>query len=116
MSTCLGVINDNVSVTRFYGGDDRGVCAQLTGDDGFIHLTASEIIAVLPMLKNVIDMELGRKKTHCETAIRENKELSKTIVKDMREVSSMAISQSVMDFAALMVLGKAAVTDSEVVE
>lgn len=113
MSTQLGVINNTVSVTRFFGGADRGTSIQLTCKNGYVQLNASEIVALLPMLKSVVDLELGRKKAECERAIKECQDLEKTIVKDMQEVSEMAISQRILDCAVLLSLGKAVVTDGE---
>ena len=48
----------------------------------------------------------GAKKAEAEKAIEENKALRDTIMKDMREVAGMAISQPVFDFAALLTIGK----------
>ena len=117
MSTQLGIINKNVIVTRFYGGDEQGVSIQLTSqsrNDGHVQLSASEIVALIPMLKIVLDDELNRKKRECEKVIEENKELMKTIVKDMRDVAGMAINAPIFEMASLLTLGKAEVTDSEV--
>jgi len=59
MSTNLGNINDK-SLTRFYGGDVRGVCVQITCDSGYVQLSASEIVALIPELKSIIDYELSK--------------------------------------------------------
>jgi len=112
MSTELGSIN-GTHLTRFYGGDDRGVSIQLTGENGYVQFNAPEIVALMPELKAILDMELQRKKNLCEQAIKDNKELMKTIVKDMVEVSNMAISQPVFDTASLLLLGSVSVDKTE---
>ena len=107
MSKDLILINSKIQVGSFFGGDSRGVCCQITADSGFVQLTASEIIAAIPALKYVIDCELIRKKSECEQAIKENQELLKTIVKDMRDVAEMACSQKILEVAALLTVGAA---------
>lgn len=112
MSTELGSIN-GTHLTRFYGGDDRGVSIQLTGENGYVQFNASEIVALIPELRAILDMELQRQKNLCEQAIKDNKELMKTIVKDMVEVTNMAISQPVFDTASLLVLGGVKIDKTE---
>lgn len=109
MGTQLGVINGKY-LKRFWGGNERGVCLQITSDSGYNQFTASELIAALPLIKSIIDYELGRKQSEIIEAINMNKELLNTIVKDMRDVNQMAINQPIFDVAALMSLGKVEIT------
>lgn len=106
MSTSLGSVN-NIHANQFWGGNDRGVCIQLTNmfKDGNVQLSAAEIIALMPAFKVVIDSELNRQKKECEKVIAEHKELEKSIVNDMRKVAEMAINQPVFDMASLLMLG-----------
>ena len=46
MATDLKSHADNVSLTRFFGGSDRGVCVQVTVDRDFVHLTRSQVAAL----------------------------------------------------------------------
>lgn len=105
MSKSLGSVN-NIHANQFWGGD-RGVCMQLTNmfSDGYVQLSAAEIIALMPAFKAVIDAELNRQKKDCEKVIAEHKELEKSIVNDMRKVAEMAINQPVFDMASLLLLG-----------
>lgn len=116
MSTEIGTIINSgsrgvgLSLTRYWGGE-AGACLQLTAkqDDGaygYVQLSASDIILIMPILKEIIDLELGRKKHQAESAIDKNRDLLKTIFPDMREVPEMAIAQTLLDFSALLVLGK----------
>jgi hypothetical protein len=52
MSTLLGMTPENgVSVTRFYGGELRGVCYQLTAANGqYIQLTTPQLNDILKVL------------------------------------------------------------------
>lgn len=106
MSTSLGKVN-KIQATRFFGGEEKGCCLQLTSLDGYgyVQLTASEIIALMPAFKAVIDAELNRQKKLVEKAIEDNKALQKSIFSDMREVAVMAIAQPVLDMSSLLVLG-----------
>lgn len=115
MSRTLGIINDEIIVTKFYGGKDKGVSIQLTSQSGqgYVQLNASEIVALLPMLKEVLDGELASKHRECKEAIEQYKELEKTIVKDMRDVSAMAMSQTTLDMSSLLCLGVAKVDGRE---
>lgn len=112
MSTEIGVIEGTGSrgvemgVTRYFGGE-AGVCIQLTaqqeeGRAGHVQLNAADIITLLPIFKQIIDINLEDKKREVEKAIKENQELRKTIMNDMREIAGMAISQPVFDMAKLM--------------
>lgn len=104
MSTELGNVND-ISATRFWGGEERGVCLQLTSKDGYVQASAAELVAIIPAIKSVIDMELERRKRDCEKAIADHKDLEKTIVNDMRAVAEMALNQPILDMASLLNLG-----------
>ena len=112
MSTEIGKLNDK-QLTRFFGGVERGPCIQITSADGYIQLSASEIIALLPELKKIIDYNLEGKKAECERVMSEYREMEKTIVKDMYEVAKMAIAQPVFDMAALLNLGQDKIDRSE---
>lgn len=124
MSTDLGNLKDTGSrnvdmcVTRFYGGQKNGPCLQLTaqmeeGPTGYVQLNASDIVALLPIFKGILDDAFSARKAEAEKAIEENKALRDTIVKDMREVSAMAIAQPVFDFAALLTIGKKELTGGD---
>lgn len=54
MSTEI-VRNDNYSITRFYGGDKRGVCIQVTPqkDQSYIQLTKPELIEFISNLQKI---------------------------------------------------------------
>lgn len=51
MSTELLKIND-LQVTRFWGGDLKGVCIQLTGENGFVQLNRDEFQELYDVLVN----------------------------------------------------------------
>jgi hypothetical protein len=118
MSTEIGNLQDTgsrgveLNLTRYWGGDKRGICVQLSatteeGVGGYVQLSAADIIALLPILKTyIIDWEMGRQKEIAAKAIAEYKELEKSVVSDMRNVSKMAIAQPVFDMAALLFYGK----------
>jgi len=121
MSTDLGNLKDtgsrnvDMSVTRYYGGEKNGLCIQLTaqmedGIPGYVQLNASDIVALLLVLKGVLDANFEVRKAEAERAIEENKTLRNTIIKDMREVSAMAIAQPVFDCAALLTIGRKELT------
>lgn len=124
MSKDLGTLEDtgsrgvDMGVTRFYGGAKNGTCVQLTavmegGENGYVQLNASDIVALMPVFKNILDCALSEKKRDAEAAIAENEALRKTIVKDMAEVASMAIAQPVLDCASLMNFGKKQLTGGD---
>lgn len=116
MSREIGTIKDSGSrgvdldLNRYFGGDGIGQCLQLTaiqenGEYGYIQISAADAIAILPEIKSLIDDELSYKRRQALKAIDENRELEKSIVKDMHEVCSMALAQPVLDIAALLTLG-----------
>jgi hypothetical protein len=124
MSTFLGTLkntgsrNVDMSVVRYWGGNAYGACLQLTasteeGNVGHVQLNASDIVALMPVFKQILDDTFKAKKYEAETAIKENQELLKTIVQDMREVSEMAINQPVFDYAALLTIGKKELTGGD---
>ena len=117
MSTELGRIENTGSrggemmVTRYFGGTKVGPCLQLSaqqerGDWGYVQLSASDIVALMPVFKGLIDDALTMKKREADEAIAEYRELAKTIVKDRSEVCAMAIAQPVFDVAAILSFGK----------
>ena len=117
MSTELGRIENTGSrgvamqVTRYAGGVRVGPCLQLSaqqeqGDWGYVELSASDIVALMPVFKEIIDDALAMKKREADEAIAEYKELAKTIVKDRSEACAMAIAQPVFDVAAILSFGK----------
>lgn len=118
MSTELGTLvstgsrNVPMEITRFWGGAKKGPCVQLTavmeeGSHGYVQLSASDIIALLPILKKyILDYALESKKEEAEKAIADCEDLRKTIVEDMRAVSQMAINQPILDMASLLSLGE----------
>ena len=124
MSADLGNLKDtgsrnvDMNVIMYSGGSKNGPCIQLTArmeeeSTGYVQLNASDIVALLPVFKRVLDASFAEKKAEAEKAIEENKALRDTIVKDMREVSAMAISQPVFDFAALLTIGKKELTGGD---
>lgn len=50
------IFNDGrgLSITRFSGGEHRGVCIQITTPDYFTQLTKSQVTAMLPVLREFI--------------------------------------------------------------
>lgn len=114
MSKSLGTVN-NLHANKFWGGEGRGSCLQLTDNKTglYVQLSASEIIALMPAFKDVIDTELNRQKRECEKAIAKNRELERSIVSDMRAVAEMAINQPVFNMASLLVLGGAKLVEDD---
>lgn len=118
MGTELGTLkkagsrNTDIHLKRFWGGDNKGVCVQLTGrmengEVGYIDLSVQDILTLIPILKkNLIDVEMNRIQNNCDKLIEENKELKKTIVKDNREVSKMLLSLESYEVATLLFYGK----------
>lgn len=125
MSTEIGNLQDTgsrgveLNLNRYWGGDKRGVCVQLSaiteeGEHGYVQLSAADIISLLPILKKyILDYEMERQKNVAVKAIAEYKELEKSLVSDMRDVAQMAIAQSVFDMAGLLFYGKKEVELSE---
>lgn len=124
MSTDLGNLKDtgsrnvDMNITRYSGGAKNGLCVQLTaqmeeGSTGYVQLNASDIVALMPVFKEILDASFAAKKAEAEKAIEENKALRDSVVKDMREVSAMAISQPIFDFAALLTIGKKELTGGD---
>lgn len=117
MSTDLGNLKDtgsrnvDMNVTRYSGGEKNGLCIQLSaqmedGSTGYVQLNASDIVALLPVFKDILDANFEVRKAEAERVMEENKALRNSIVKDMQEVSAMAIAQPVFDFAALLTIGR----------
>jgi hypothetical protein len=124
MSTELGILKStgsrevNLYVTRYWGGK-KGVCVQLTAvqednTHGYVQLSCSDILALLPILKeHIINVEMSRKKAECEEAIKESKALEKTIVSDMRDVAELMIHSHSYDITNLLLYGKREFEKSE---
>lgn len=114
MSKSLGTVN-NLHANKFWGGEGRGSCLQLTDNKTglYVQLSASEIIALMPAFKDVIDTELRRQKVECEKVISEHKELERSIVSDMRAVAEMAINQPILSMASFLVLGGSKLVDDD---
>ena len=67
MSTELGTLertgsrNVPLSITRYYGGKKKGVCVQFTaleekGEYGYVQLSASDLLTLIPILqKEIVD-------------------------------------------------------------
>lgn len=118
MGTELGKLKNSGSrrstlyLKRFWGGDEKGVCVQLTqrmetGEYGYIDLSVQDILTLIPTLKNeIIDVEMNRIQKQCDDLIEENKELKKSIIKDHKEVSKMLSSLEVYNLANLLFYGK----------
>lgn len=126
MSTEIGTLADTgsrgveMSLQRFWGGDKHGICVQLTaqmekGEAGYVQLSTADIIALIPVFKKyVLDEEMLRQRTLADAAIKETKELEKTLVADCREIANMAIVQPIYDMATLLFYGKKQVQITEV--
>lgn len=61
MSTKLGVLkgNEDLQVTRFYGGIEKEICVQLSakmdnGEVGYVQITANGLRTLLPILQHHI--------------------------------------------------------------
>lgn len=60
MSTEIGklknVMNtDTISVTRFYGGEENGVCVQITDSkNNFLQFNVSDLMTLIPLLETYI--------------------------------------------------------------
>lgn len=118
MSTEIGTLKNtgsrgvDMSLTRFWGGDNNGVCVQLTatmeeGEGGYVQLSASDLIALYPILKmHIIDVEMERKIKESDRVMAECKEARKSLISDMRDVCAMARDTEVLDVAQLLCYGK----------
>lgn len=116
MSTEIGVLRgkESVVVTRFYGGGTHGTCVQLTGPNGYISLTAGDVIALYPVLKKyLIDYVFEAKLKETNAIIEENKELLNTIIKDRRDVEQMVLDNPTFKVGALLSLGKTSFEEAE---
>ena len=80
MSTDLGNLKDtgsrnvDMGVTRYSGGKKNGLCIQLTaqmeeGSPGYVQLNASDIVALLPVFKDILDANFEARKTEAERAM-----------------------------------------------
>ena len=76
MSTEIGSVG-GVSITRFFGGVNRGVCLQLTDGNthDYIVLGASQIITLLPIMKEVVYLETQRQSYEYGTVCLQKEEL-----------------------------------------
>ena len=117
MSTEIGVLKNSgsrdvdLSLTRFYGGKEKGVCVQLTalmeeGGHGYIQLSVSDLLLLIPFLKkNIIDYEMESKKEEYNLMIDKYKELKKTIIMDMRDLSEWTIQSCTFNLINSMIYG-----------
>jgi len=106
-----GPREDDLHITRFYGGSHVGICVQLTatmedGRIGYVQLSAADCVALVPLLKEHIitpALELERKKAADMMAIIEEKEdiLRKSYGMTIRIIDSIVDN----DLAHAMVLG-----------
>ena len=118
MSTEIGVLKNSGSrnielfLTRFWGGNHKGLCVQLSaimegGITGYIQLSTSDIIAILPLLKKyIMDPEMKRQKELAESSISKYKELEHSIVSDMRDIAKMNIDTGIYEVSQLLFYGK----------
>jgi hypothetical protein len=65
-----GSRNVPLTITRYYGGKDVGVCYQLTaemeeGTTGYVQLTPNELMCILSVVRNDIQ-ELVSNNTECK--------------------------------------------------
>lgn len=68
------IFNDGrgLSITRFSGGEHRGVCIQITAPDYFTQLTKPQVTAILPVLREfvgiveVTDVALAEMRLFCK--------------------------------------------------
>ena len=106
-----GSRNVSMGVTRYWGGD-KGVCVQLTantedGGIGYVQLSTQDIITLLPILKReIIDAEAERINKEADEIIRENEELKKTLVSDIKDVSKMLMNFEAFEIGSLLLFGK----------
>lgn len=61
MSTELKTRMTKHSIVEFWGGDARGVCVQVTGDEGYVQLTLEEAAALCEALGGFIKREAVRR-------------------------------------------------------
>jgi hypothetical protein len=116
MSTRIGFLRgrEEIEVTRYYGGCRDGSCVQLTGPNGYISLTAGDVIALYPVLKKyLIDYVFEEKLKETKAIIEENKELLNTILKDRRDVEQMVLDNPTFQIGALLSLGKTPFEDAK---
>ena len=119
MSTDLGTLkktgsrNVDINLTRFWGGgDDKGVCVQLTakmesGGFGYVQLSVQDIITLMPILKKeVIDIEAERREKQADELIENHKELKKSLISDIKEVSNMIRQFESFDLGNMFLFGK----------
>ena len=118
MSTELGTLkntgsrNVDISLTRFWGGDKKGVCVQLTsrmedGGIGYVQLSVQDIITLMPILKKeIIDSEAERREKEADKLIQDYKELKKSLVSDIKDVSKMLRQFESFEIGSLFLFGK----------
>jgi len=81
----------DLDVTRYWGGDDVGLCIQITGEQeeggyGYVQLSANDIVALLPMFKDIITAEIERRKALLEEYLKGEADQLSAFVDDLRKV------------------------------
>ena len=80
------------SLTEFWGGDDRGVCIQVTSlssvdDEGFVSLTMEEAAALCGDLSKFIKREAVRRQALLKEQLAELKISERTVFNEVIELS-----------------------------
>lgn len=80
------------SLTEFWGGDDRGVCIQVTSlasvdDEGFVSLTMEEAAALCGDLSKFIKREAVRRQSLLREQLAELKIAERTVFNEVIELS-----------------------------
>ena len=56
-----------LSITRFYGGDNRGTCAQINIAQSYVQLTREKILLVVECLNKIVKYEDERRERSLKT-------------------------------------------------
>ena len=106
-----GSRNVDLSLTRYWGGE-KGICVQITGETeegsiGYVQLSVQDIISLVPLLQEyIVKPEAERKNKEADRLIKEHKDLKKSIVSDVRDVSRMLSEIKPYELASLLLYGK----------
>jgi hypothetical protein len=88
MSTEIETKMENHTLTEFYGGDEKGVCLQVTQlqQEGFIQLTMEEAAALHSDLANFIRREARRRQELLKEHIKELKIAERAVFYEVLEL------------------------------
>lgn len=78
---------ENFTLTRFWGGDNRGACIQITGKDGHVQLTMEDSAFLAKHLVDFIKDECRRRQDLLKDRIRSLKIDEKTVFNEISELS-----------------------------